>query len=119
MTIGTPQYLSPSSAGTTLDARLDFYALGVTLFKAAIGEVPFVSTDWFELARMHVRRLAFAAKAAASAVQRVRAGGNEMSREASRRSLSRWAGALLLDLAAVDGTCRPVLLARWREWWSG
>ena len=55
MTIGTPQYLSPEQAqGRPLDARLDFYALGVTLFKAATGEVPFTSTDWFELARMHV-----------------------------------------------------------------
>jgi eukaryotic-like serine/threonine-protein kinase len=55
MTIGTPQYLSPEQAqGRPLDARVDFYALGVTLFKAATGDVPFASTDWFELARMHV-----------------------------------------------------------------
>ena len=55
MTIGTPHYLSPEQAqGRPLDHRVDFYALGVTLFKAAIGEVPFSSNDWFELARMHV-----------------------------------------------------------------
>jgi serine/threonine protein kinase len=55
MTIGTPQYLSPEQAqGRPLDHRVDFYALGVTLYKAATGEVPFNSTDWFELARMHV-----------------------------------------------------------------
>jgi serine/threonine protein kinase len=55
MTIGTPHYLSPEQAqGRPLDQRVDFYALGVTLFKAATGEVPFTSTDWFELARMHV-----------------------------------------------------------------
>lgn len=55
MTIGTPHYLSPEQAqGRPLDPRVDFYALGVTLFKAATGEVPFTSTDWFELARMHV-----------------------------------------------------------------
>src|SRR5207247_10789622 len=47
MTIGTPQYLSPEQAqGRPLDARLDFYALGVTLFKAAAGAVPCTSTDW-------------------------------------------------------------------------
>jgi len=55
MTIGTPHYLSPEQAqGRRLDQRVDFYALGVTLYKAATGEVPFSSTDWFELARMHV-----------------------------------------------------------------
>jgi len=55
MTIGTPHYISPEQAqGRPLDQRADFYALGVTLYKAATGEVPFSSTDWFELARMHV-----------------------------------------------------------------
>lgn len=55
MTIGTPQYLSPEQAqGRPLDHRVDFYALGVTLYKAATGEVPFNAADWFELARMHV-----------------------------------------------------------------
>jgi serine/threonine protein kinase len=55
MTIGTPHYLSPEQAqGRHVDQRVDLYALGVTLYKAATGEVPFSSTDWFELARMHV-----------------------------------------------------------------
>lgn len=55
MTIGTPHYLSPEQAqGRPLDGRADLYALGVTLYKAATGELPFRSTDWFELARMHV-----------------------------------------------------------------
>lgn len=55
MTVGTPHYISPEQAqGRPLDQRADFYALGVTLYKAMTGEVPFSSTDWFELARMHV-----------------------------------------------------------------
>jgi serine/threonine-protein kinase len=55
MTIGTPQYISPEQAqGRNLDGRSDIYSLGVTLYKAATGETPFRSTDWFELARMHV-----------------------------------------------------------------
>ena len=55
MTIGTPSYMSPEQAqGRTLDGRSDLYALGVTLYKAATGDLPFTSTDWFELARMHV-----------------------------------------------------------------
>ncbi|MEE9533850.1 MAG: hypothetical protein V3W06_05490, partial [Acidimicrobiia bacterium] len=40
--------------GRELDGRSDLYALGVTLYKAVTGNVPFSSTDWFELARMHV-----------------------------------------------------------------
>jgi serine/threonine protein kinase len=55
MTIGTPHYISPEQAqGRALDPRADIYSLGVTLYKAATGEVPFTSKDWFELARMHV-----------------------------------------------------------------
>ncbi len=55
MTIGTPHYVSPEQAqGRPLDGRSDLYALGVTMYKAATGELPFRSTDWFELARMHV-----------------------------------------------------------------
>lgn len=55
MTIGTPHYVSPEQAqGRALDGRSDLYALGVTLYKAATGELPFRSNDWFELARMHV-----------------------------------------------------------------
>jgi serine/threonine-protein kinase len=55
MTIGTPQYISPEQAqGLPLDGRSDLYALGVALYKATTGDAPFRSTDWFELARMHV-----------------------------------------------------------------
>jgi serine/threonine-protein kinase len=55
MTIGTPQYLSPEQAqGRSIDQRADIYGLGVTLYKAATGDVPFTHSDWFELARMHV-----------------------------------------------------------------
>jgi serine/threonine-protein kinase len=57
MTIGTPQYISPEQAqGRPLDGRSDLYALGVLLYKSVTGDVPFRSTDWFELARMHVEQ---------------------------------------------------------------
>ena len=55
ITVGTPHYISPEQAqGRPVDPRADFYSLGVTLYKAMTGEVPFSHTDWFELARMHV-----------------------------------------------------------------
>jgi serine/threonine-protein kinase len=55
MTIGTPHYLSPEQAqGRPLDGRSDLYSLGITLYRAATGALPFRSKDWYELARMHV-----------------------------------------------------------------
>jgi len=55
MTIARPHYLSPEQAqGRPLDQRVDFYALGVTLYKPRPARCRFSSTDWFELARMHV-----------------------------------------------------------------
>ena len=120
MTIGTPQYLSPEQAqGRPLDERVDFYALGVTLFKAATGEVPFTSTDWFELARMHV-------EATPPSLRKKRPVLSKRFERVVMKCLAkhpddryRDASALLADLAEVDGKPPAGLLARWREWWSG
>ena len=121
MTIGTPQYLSPEQAqGRTLDQRVDFYALGVTLYKAATGEVPFASLDWFELARMHVE----------DAPPSIRKRRPEISKRFERVVMKclakhpddryRDASALLADLAAVDGRAPESgsVWSRWRRWWS-
>ena len=55
MVVGTPQYFSPEQArGLPLDGRADLYSLGVTLFKAATGVLPFTGDDWYEIARQHV-----------------------------------------------------------------
>jgi len=119
MTIGTPQYLSPEQAqGRPLDARVDFYALGITLFKAAAGEVPFASSDWFELARMHV-------EAAPPSLRKKRP---ELSKRFERVVMKclakhpddryRDAAELLDDLGGKDGAADG-LLGRLRRWWSG
>ena len=120
MAIGTPQYLSPEQAqGRPLDARVDFYALGVTLFKAATGEVPFTSSDWFELARMHVE----------DTPPSLRKKRPELSKRFERVVMKclakhpddryRDAADLLADLGGKDGTATPGLLERLRRWWSG
>ena len=114
MTIGTPHYLSPEQAqGRPLDPRVDFYALGVTLYKAATADVPFTSSDWFELARMHVE----------DPPPSPRRKRPELSRKFERIVLKclakhpddRYAnaGALLADLTASRE--KP----RWWELWSG
>ena len=119
MTIGTPQYLSPEQAqGRPLDPRVDFYALGVTLFKAATGEVPFASSDWFELARMHVE----------DAPPSLRKKRPELSKRFERVVMKclakhpddryRDAADLLADLGRKDGGADG-LLGRLRRWWSG
>ena len=55
MVVGTPQYFSPEQArGQVLDGRADIYSLGVTLFRAATGALPFNGDDWYEIARQHV-----------------------------------------------------------------
>jgi serine/threonine-protein kinase len=119
MTIGTPQYLSPEQAqGRPLDARVDLYALGVTLFKAATGEVPFTSNDWFELARMHVE----------DTPPSLRKKRPELSKRFERVVMKclakhpddryRDAADLLADLGGKDGGADG-LLGRLRRWWSG
>src|SRR5207249_11852441 len=120
MTTGAPQYLSPEQAqGRSLDQRVDFYALGVTLYKAAAGEVPFTATDWFELARMHVE----------DAPPSLRKRRPELSKRFERMVMKclakhpddryRDASELLGDLGAKDGTVAPALLQRLRRCWSG
>ncbi|MEP6573783.1 MAG: serine/threonine-protein kinase [Gemmatimonadota bacterium] len=55
MTIGTPHYISPEQAqGRPIDGRTDIYSLGITMYRAATGDLPFRSRDWYELARLHV-----------------------------------------------------------------
>jgi len=57
LVLGTPHYISPEQArGQPLDGRTDIYSLGVTMYRAATGELPFRSSDWYELARLHVEQ---------------------------------------------------------------
>jgi serine/threonine-protein kinase len=55
MVVGTPQYFAPEQArAKPLDGRADIYSLGVSLYRAATGRLPFEGDDWYEIARQHV-----------------------------------------------------------------
>ena len=53
--MGTPHYFSPEQArGNPVDGRSDLYSLGVTLFRAATGTLPYEGDDWYTVAKLHI-----------------------------------------------------------------
>ncbi|MFQ3590329.1 MAG: protein kinase [Chloracidobacterium sp.] len=54
MIIGSPHYLSPEQCtGQELDARSDIYSLGIVLFEALTGKVPFTAVTPVAVALLH------------------------------------------------------------------
>ncbi|MBX3459189.1 MAG: protein kinase [Planctomycetes bacterium] len=52
---GTPAYMAPETAvSPEIDTQADVYALGVTLYRALLGKIPFDNPDPVEILRMHV-----------------------------------------------------------------
>jgi hypothetical protein len=58
--LGTPAYLAPEQVreARDIDGRADLYSLGVVLFEALSGRLPFASDSTFDLLRAHVEQAA-------------------------------------------------------------
>ncbi len=53
--MGTPHYFSPEQArGQQADGRSDLYSLGVLMFRAVTGKVPYEGEDWQAVSLMHI-----------------------------------------------------------------
>jgi len=54
--LGTPAYMSPEQARSQpIDARSDLYAVGVILYEAATGVIPFSAPSLYDLLDQHVK----------------------------------------------------------------
>ncbi|MCO4763683.1 MAG: serine/threonine protein kinase [Myxococcales bacterium] len=54
VSLGTPDYMSPEQcASQHLDGRSDLYSLGIILFRALAGRVPFVGENVFDVMKQH------------------------------------------------------------------
>jgi serine/threonine protein kinase/ankyrin repeat protein len=55
-TVGTPYYMAPEQlAGMKPGPSIDIYSLGIIAFELAVGRRPFLSDNYIQLAKMHMR----------------------------------------------------------------
>ena len=93
--LGTPEYMAPEIiTDGYADPRSDIYSLGVLLFEAATGRLPFRAGSPFQMLRKHVAETPPRAGKAAAGSARV---------PSTRRSRARWARTRSIRFASAEG----------------
>jgi serine/threonine-protein kinase len=88
--LGTPDLLLARAGARAAARRAQRpVRLGVTLFRAATGVLPFPGEDWYDVMRQHVEAQPPRVRALAPRARRPRRGDRALPRQAARRSGSR------------------------------
>ena len=107
--LGSPAYMSPEQLlGKTLDGRSDLYSVGVTLYKALSGELPFSGEDTF---RATMKRLSERPKALSETLP----GVDPMLEEIVMRALEREPEDRFVDAADFRDALEQLLADAPRE----
>ncbi len=111
--LGTPEYMAPEIiTDGHADPRSDIYSLGVVLFEAATGRLPFYGDSPYQLMRQHVD--VEAPRASTLAPELPRALDEAIARALAKDPLARFATAEDLARAVATGAHAPApaLVAR-------
>ncbi|MCB9756109.1 MAG: serine/threonine protein kinase [Myxococcales bacterium] len=100
--IGTPEYVAPELVlGEPPDARVDIYALGVVMYEALTGRVPFRSDTYMGTLQLHLRGELVAPDRAAPDAE-IPAGISDII----ARALSREPARRFQDIESLEGALR-------------
>lgn len=112
--LGTPEYMAPEQCeGEPIDARTDLYAMGILMFEALTGDVPFTGRSAIAVVRQQVE--APPPPAAAERPEVPDALRAIVARCLAKRPADRYAtvAELAADLAAIHPTPELTELAGW------
>jgi serine/threonine-protein kinase len=122
MVLGTPLYMSPEQAqgDDDLDHRIDVYALGVILYEAITGEVPFQGKNYLNILTQVISDEPKAASEYVSDIdhnlESVICKAMAKGREERYQSMEEFASDLAnLDLIDPKSTSSRITAARWRR----
>ncbi|MCP4446767.1 MAG: protein kinase [Myxococcales bacterium] len=122
MVLGTPLYMSPEQAqgDDNLDHRIDIYALGVILYEAITGEVPFRGKNYLNILTQVIsdepKQASEYVPGLDHNLESVICKAMAKDREERYQSMEEFASDLAgLDLVDPESTSSKITAARWRR----